>query len=307
MTALAAFGAGDGLVSVIIPAYNAAAYVNDAIRSALQQTWLDREVLVIDDGSSDATPAVVRGFGDQVRYIRQENAGVAAARNRGIGEARGQFIAVLDADDVWLPEKLELQVAELTRDSAIVAVGCGAQLTTHDLKVTATTTPSPASFEDLLLLRGNGGLGGSAPVMRTDVVRSIGGYDTALSTSADLDLAVRLMAAGRTHTLRAPLFLYRQHGTNMHGSVSLMERDMERLLRKARDSGSPAAARLYRRAMARLHEVLAASYWEVGNRSAAARCLATAFRHHPAVGVRAAAKGAARIGRAFRHRAYPPL
>src|SRR5262245_39908172 len=101
-------------VSVVIPSYNSAAYLPAAIDSVLAQTARDLEVIVVDDGSTDDTPDVVARYGPPVRGIRQANAGVAAARNRGIAEARGRYIAFLDADDTWEPVKLERQLGELS-------------------------------------------------------------------------------------------------------------------------------------------------------------------------------------------------
>lgn len=101
------------LVSVIVPAYNRAHLIVATLESALAQTYTPLEIIVVDDGSSDGTPEVVQRFGAPVRYVRQSNAGVAAARNRGFAEGRGEFIALLDSDDIWLPWKLEAQVAVL--------------------------------------------------------------------------------------------------------------------------------------------------------------------------------------------------
>src|SRR5690348_13396065 len=100
-------------VSVVIPSYNSAQYVGAAIESVLVQTVPDVEILVVDDGSKDATREVVARYGDRARYLYQENAGVAVARNHGIRESSGEWIGFLDADDTWLPQKLERQLAAL--------------------------------------------------------------------------------------------------------------------------------------------------------------------------------------------------
>ena len=103
-------------VSVIMPAYNVAPYVGDALRSALAQTFTDLEVLVVDDGSTDATADVVAGIAardPRVRLIRQPNRGLAGARNTGLRSARGDVFALLDSDDLWEPEFLAEQVAIL--------------------------------------------------------------------------------------------------------------------------------------------------------------------------------------------------
>lgn len=98
------------LVSVIIPTYNRAGTIAKAVSSVLAQTYREIEVIIVDDGSTDDTPAVLDGYGTRIRVIRQSNAGPSAARNRGAAEARGEYLAFLDSDDEWLPEKIERQV-----------------------------------------------------------------------------------------------------------------------------------------------------------------------------------------------------
>ena len=109
--------AGAVTVSVVIPAYNAAATIAAAIESVLAQTRLPEEIIVVDDGSNDETSAVVERFGPIVRLLRQANAGCGQARNSGAREARGTWLAFLDADDLWLPTKLERQLPETGRPS----------------------------------------------------------------------------------------------------------------------------------------------------------------------------------------------
>jgi glycosyltransferase involved in cell wall biosynthesis len=104
-------------ISAVIPAYNAEKHIARSIDSVLAQMRPADEVIVVDDGSIDKTPDVVRSFGDKVIFIQQENAGVSAARNTGINAASGDWIAFLDADDEWLPEKLKLQCEHLARHS----------------------------------------------------------------------------------------------------------------------------------------------------------------------------------------------
>ena len=109
-------------VSVVVPAYNAARYVVDAVASVLAQTAPPGEVIVVDDGSTDDTAAVLAPFGDSVRLVRQPHTGYAAAMNRGVAAASGSLLAFQDADDLWLPEKLERQVAALAADAELDAV-----------------------------------------------------------------------------------------------------------------------------------------------------------------------------------------
>jgi glycosyltransferase involved in cell wall biosynthesis len=99
------------LISCIVPVFNGERYLGEALESILNQTYRPIEVIVVDDGSADATPVVIGRYGDRIRSFRQENAGPAAARNKALSEARADFIAFLDADDLWHPEKLERQFA----------------------------------------------------------------------------------------------------------------------------------------------------------------------------------------------------
>jgi glycosyltransferase involved in cell wall biosynthesis len=101
------------LVSVLMPAYNAAAYIAEAIESALHQTWQPVEVIVVNDGSTDETSGAARRFVPPVRLFDKDHAGIGASRNRALEEARGEYFAMLDADDYWPPEKLERQMAVL--------------------------------------------------------------------------------------------------------------------------------------------------------------------------------------------------
>src|SRR5882757_1434736 len=113
-------------VSTIITSHNYAQYLSAAVESVLGQTERDVEVIVIDDGSTDETPSVMEGFRGAVRYVRQANQGVAVARNRGIEESRGRYVSFLDADDFWLANKLERQLAALA-----VRTDCRACSTAH--------------------------------------------------------------------------------------------------------------------------------------------------------------------------------
>ena len=103
------------LVSVVIPTYNSAQFIGEAVRSVLEQTYSHHEVIVVDDGSTDNSEDVLRLFGERIQYIHQENRGPSAARNGGIRLAKGDYICFLDADDLWLPGKLEVQVSFMER------------------------------------------------------------------------------------------------------------------------------------------------------------------------------------------------
>src|SRR5713101_9096613 len=115
-------------ISVLIPAYNAAPYLKEAIESALSQSYAPHEIIVVDDGSTDGTADIARSFGSQVRLLQHANRGVAASRNRGIEEATGDWIALLDADDLFLPDKLLLQVRAVDHNPSALLVYTGMRL-----------------------------------------------------------------------------------------------------------------------------------------------------------------------------------
>lgn len=102
-------------ISVLIVTYNRSTLLSKAIASVFAQTYTDYEIVVVDDGSTDATEAVTKGFGDRVKYVRQENAGLAAGRNNGFRHAAGRWIALLDDDDLWRQDKLALQAARMAK------------------------------------------------------------------------------------------------------------------------------------------------------------------------------------------------
>ena len=195
------------IVSVVIPTYNRATEVRNAIESVLGQTVADTEIIVVDDGSTDDTGKVVTGaFGVRVRYFAQTNQGVSAARNRGIAEARGEWIAFLDSDDLWERDKLEWQLKALERyGSQCLACYTDTRLLNHpetrSLFQMAEESyrhqsETGVNLEVLRLLVRPGGAGMlvciSSFMARAHVVRKTGGYAPNLGFYADSDFMFRL-------------------------------------------------------------------------------------------------------------------
>jgi len=116
------------VVSVVIPAYNAAWCVGQAIDSALAQSFVDREIIVVDDGSTDDTPRVLAGYGSRIRIVSKPNGGLSSARNAGVAAAQGEFVAFLDADDRWLPAKLARQVALMREEPRLAFCSTAARV-----------------------------------------------------------------------------------------------------------------------------------------------------------------------------------
>lgn len=184
------------LLTVVVPAYNVAPWFGDAVRSALGQTMPDLEVVVVDDGSTDATPLVLAGIRDpRLRVVRQANAGLAAARNAGIRAARASFFGLLDGDDVWMPGKAERQLAALERaPEATLTYSHSAYLDASgrpDGTYLLSRLASPSLRQ--MILRNHVG-NGSTPIGRTADFLAAGLFDVRLRTALeDYEMWPRLM------------------------------------------------------------------------------------------------------------------
>jgi glycosyltransferase involved in cell wall biosynthesis len=253
-------------VSVIVPTYNHAAFLAQAIRSALEQTVPPWEIVVVDDGSTDATGDVLRSFGSGIKALRQANRGVARARNAGAALATGQLLAFLDADDAWLPPKLERQIAVLQANPELGLVHCGVEeidALGRSLRIRLDGLSGSVSTEMLLFRRGVILGGGSAAMIPKTVFDAAEGFDPSLSTSADWDLHFRIARRHSVGFVPAPLVRYRIHGGSMHSNVRAMEADMLRAYAKAFAEKSPDLEGIRRQAYSRLHAVLAGSFFGV--------------------------------------------
>lgn len=207
------------LVSVVIPTYNRSLSVCDSIESALGQTYGNVEVIVVDDGSTDDTPAVLAGYGDRIRHVRQDNAGPSAARNRGFRESRGEIIAFLDSDDTWLPDKIERQVALMERGGPeMVCCVCNAKVLGVDGSDAGTTfgfaSLSPGFTEgewtnpqEVLATRFL--LFNQVAAIRREAFEAVGGFNEDLRLLEDYELALKLSSAGAWGVICDPLVVKR--------------------------------------------------------------------------------------------------
>jgi glycosyltransferase involved in cell wall biosynthesis len=220
------------LVSVVIPCYNAERYIAATLRSVLAQDLAGMEVLVVDDGSRDGSVALVRAQFPQVRVIEQANAGVAAARNRGIAEARGEWIAFVDADDIWLPGKLRAQFDEMA-----AVPGCRMSYTAWQVWPSLEPEPTPGYLADLAARAGDtarwsGASGWIYPQLLLDCVvwtstvlaeralfAEIGDFDRGLRIGEDYDLWLRASRVTPIHRVARPYALYRTHPYSITAAV----------------------------------------------------------------------------------------
>jgi glycosyltransferase involved in cell wall biosynthesis len=260
-------GAGEPTVAAVIPVYNGGAFVAEAIESVLGQTHPVAECIVVDDGSTDPTAEIVARFGGRVRLIRQANSGVATARNRGAAAASARYVAFLDADDAWAPEKLERQLAaagELERPGLVLCDLALFDDVTGAALGRAAMRPGPGTLRDMVLFEGVETVScSSTALLERALFDALGGFDPALSQSADWDLLARALLAGPVVSVPEPLARYRVHGASMSRNVALLEHDMTRAFAKlfARDDLPPDVRDIRRRAEANLHRMLAGSYF----------------------------------------------
>jgi glycosyltransferase involved in cell wall biosynthesis len=206
------------LISVIMPAYNRADYIRQAVESVLSQEGPPFELIVVDDGSTDSTPDIVRGYPfESVRLLRQENQGPGAARNAGLKIARGELIAFLDSDDYYLPGKLAAQAGLLQTDRHLGAVHSGWQIVDGRGNPLQTVEPwkdAPVLNLKTWLMWKPVFLGGI--MIRADWLRRAGPFNPRLFQTDDVEMMFRLAAAGcRMRWLKQPTVCYRQHSANI--------------------------------------------------------------------------------------------
>jgi glycosyltransferase involved in cell wall biosynthesis len=256
----------DGLVSVIVPAFNAAETVRDTVRSALNQTHRNLEVIIVDDGSTDQTQVAASCLVEsdpRVCYIRKDNGGVASARNRGIAEAQGEFVATLDADDLWYPTKLERQLERFEQsgpETALVYAWC----CWIDGFGNVTGAAPPSQLEGGILSEmclGNVVISGSNALIRREALIAAGGFDESLRSRGGQgceDWKLYLQIAERHQVAMVPEYLigYRVSPGSMSDDFEQMMRS-RRLVEAEFISTHPELARQFARGEAVLARSLA--------------------------------------------------
>jgi glycosyltransferase involved in cell wall biosynthesis len=206
------------LVSVIIPVYNAQQFIREALDSIFRQTYKNIEVIVVNDGSSDQTENIITGqYKDRVRYFSQANSGPSKARNAGLKNAKGEYVAFLDVDDVWHPNKIEEQVNSFLRNSNFEMIYTDYQVIDIDEPVQFLLEPGeielqPCTFRQILF----GKLVATPTVMiKKDVLLNIGGYNEALLTGEDIELYLKVAQLFRIGFLNKTYVVVRKHKKNL--------------------------------------------------------------------------------------------
>jgi glycosyltransferase involved in cell wall biosynthesis len=274
------------LVSAIIPTFNRAALVGEAIESLLRQTYPACEIVVVDDGSTDDTPAVLARFGERIRKIRTSNRGCAAARNTGIGLARGDYLAFVDSDDVAPPDKLALQVPILDGSPEVgfvygPSLAFGAELPCEQLLIPVQPDAEGSVAAGLFMTTR---IGFDSVLLRREAVERAGGFDESLRHNEDTDLLLRTALDWKAVCLDVPTGRHRWHSDRKSRDEAALRRavlaSMERVLAARPDFRE----RLGERAARRLAEVRREISRALAARGevAAARAEATmAWQLHP--------------------------
>lgn len=223
------------LVSVIIPAYNRAALIGESLESVYAQTYEPLEVIVVDDGSTDDLESALSPYLRQgLRLIRHEtNKGAPTARNAGIAEAKGEFIAFLDSDDLWEPDKTKQQVRKIVESGPDTAlVYSGIRKIDQDGKLLGFKNPVKKGSIYLDLLANNWIGSTSTALVRASALSRVGGFDATLRSRQDLDLWLRISREFTIDFVADPLVLYRVHTNRISSNVDSRIQGYESLLSK---------------------------------------------------------------------------
>lgn len=204
-----------GLISVVIPAYNAEATLPETLASAVAQRGVDFEVVVVDDGSQDGTADVVSSLGAPVRLVRQANAGVGAARNKALTAVRGEWVAFLDADDLWAPDKLQRQLEALRRSGSAglcytgvrLVDGAGQEYTSAERWARPGPRPEGWAFRSLLLQ--DNPICNSSVLVSRHLLSRVGPFSCDAAMSEDYDMWLRVAWLAPLRYLTEPLTSYR--------------------------------------------------------------------------------------------------
>ena len=203
------------LVSVLMPVYNSAEYLEDALESILAQTLENFELIIINDGSTDGSLEILQTYAardGRILLSSRKNKGIAKTRNELLNRINGQYIAIMDSDDIALPHRFAKQVAFLNRELDVVCVG-GAFELLDDAGRMLTRFTAPTNDEEIqdLMLVGHTSIHHATAMIRRDSLMKVGGYPETMATVGDLDLFLRLGEIGKLANLTDTVLKYRQH------------------------------------------------------------------------------------------------
>jgi glycosyltransferase involved in cell wall biosynthesis len=260
-------------VSIVIPAFNAGWCVHKAIDSVLAQEYADREVIVVNDGSTDDTAAVLASYGSAIQVIDQSNGGMSNARNAGIRAARGEFLAFLDSDDWWLPGKLRCQIELMRARPELGFCSCAARVEDLDGRLLNVWECPTWEVPFLIhLFQSGADVPGScsAVVARRDLVMAAGAFDEGLRGAEDPDLWIRLAAISEYACLSTPLAVVLRRPGSVSRNLEAMRSSTIRMMQKNRHLlPGDLQGRYWRSCLAGIHGDYAKWRYRSGQRRAA--------------------------------------
>jgi glycosyltransferase involved in cell wall biosynthesis len=225
------------LVSVVIPVFNAEKWLFSLLTSIKAQTYKNLELIVIDDGSTDGSLDIAQRYAVQnpeiiMRVMSQENRGVSDARNLGIMNCSGEYIAFVDSDDLWFSNKIEKQVTAVTKSGSGVIACSYVIFSDSNSKILETVKPnwSTKGVRNWLLFRSYGGLLSSTLLINKDVLQKVNGFKSNLSLSADIEFAWRLIKISNVECISEPLVAYRLRPNQMHKLPILLISEAARMI-----------------------------------------------------------------------------
>lgn len=256
------------LVSVIIPAYNAASYIRETVDSVLDQTHRTLEIIIVNDGSIDDTATIIDELAadSRIRVMHKSNSGVCDSRNQGAAQASGSFICFLDADDVWPKDYLSQCIEKLDEEPHAGAVYVKGKVIDGDSNETGEVIDANPieHVNELLYWQLGFVVTPSSAVIRMAAAQKTGNWDTELSTAADQDYFIRLAASYKIVVANDTCFYYRVHDHNMHQNISVMESDHLKVFEKAISRGLLEDAAFRKKCMANLYWILSGSWRTAG-------------------------------------------
>jgi len=266
-------------VSIIIPTFNRRNYITIALNSVLAQTYKDYEIVVIDDGSSDDTKEVLTPYRDTIRYFYQDNRGIPATRNRGIKEATGAYIAFLDSDDYWLPEKLERQLEYFGKNPHCGMVATRCSSITPDGRVRKKNRPGKSGWVLADLFKANF-IRTSSAVIRKECLEEVEFFDESLPECEEYDLWLRLAKQFQVGFIDEPLTVYTD---NPHGiSTNSLAGRLQRLKVLEKDYLKECIPQaLYRKRLANNYHYVARHYFNRGEKDEGKKYLRSALSLAP--------------------------
>lgn len=282
-------------VSVILPTYNRAAYLKEAIKSVLNQTHQDFELIIIDDGSTDETPSVISEFQDRLLCCRQKNEGRVPARNKGLKLAQGEYIAWLDSDDLWKPDRLERGVRILDREKGIGLVHGEVDVIGPEGMVDEKETErmkkyyqkARSSKADFLNILEHYPVFSSSVLFRKECLASVGLFDSRCAIREDYDWYLRFSLKYPIHLLNeSPIASYRIHKGNVsqqHDSREIAQDYIQTLQRQFTSIQQDRSGSVVRKIRSRILEKIAEFQYSKGETDQARNSLLKALRLNPSV------------------------